>query len=282
MTRVRGALGAPENDGILEVTTARPPRTSFNGRISPHRSFAYATTSLTTIKRIKDAAGVTVNDVVVSLCAGAVREWLLERGELPDDPLVALVPVSVRSEDEMGAFGNRISGMVVPIATDVADPKQRLQRTHELLVSAKELHGALPADLLTDATSFIPPTLLSRAAKATTEILARTRPPLNLVISNVPGPRTDLYCAGARLEQLVPVSAVVDGVGLNMTVMSYKDNVDFGVVADKDQIDDVWPLVENVRTALAGLEKAVLPKPKPKRRSTPAKKAPAKRRTKAA
>ena len=281
MTRVRGVLGAPDNDGILEVTTARPPRTSFNGRISPHRSFAYATTSLTTIKKIKDAAGVTVNDVVVSLCAGAVREWLLARGELPDDPLVALVPVSVRSEEQMGDFGNRISAMVVPIATDVADPKERLQRTHDLLVSAKELHGALPADLLTDATSFIPPTLLSRAAKATTEILARTRPPLNLVISNVPGPRNDLYLAGARLEQLVPVSAVVDGVGLNMTVMSYKDNVDFGVVADRDQIEDVWPLVESVTAALAELEKAVLPKPKPKRRA-PAKKSPAKRRTKAA
>lgn len=267
MTRVRGALGAPDHDGILEVTTARPPRTSFNGRISPHRSFAFASTSLPTIKKVKDEAGVTVNDVVVALCAGAVRAWLFERGELPDDPLVALIPVSVRGEEEMGEYGNRISAMVAPIATDVADPKARLQRTHELLISAKERHGALPAELLTDATSFIPPTLLSRAAKATTEMLARTRPPLNLVISNVPGPRDDLYCAGARLEQLVPVSAVVDGVGLNMTVMSYKDNVDFGVVADRDQIDDVWPLVHGVQQSLAELEKAVLPKPRARAKS---------------
>ncbi len=190
IARVRGALGAPGDDAILEVTTARPPRTSFNGRVSPHRSFAFASTSLSTIKAIKAEAGVTVNDVVVALCAGAVREWLRRRGELPDDPLVALVPVSVRSAEQMGDYGNRISAMVVPIATDVADPKQRLQRTHELLASAKERHGALPADLLTDATSFIPPTLLSRAAKATTEMLARTRPPLNLVISNVPGRAT--------------------------------------------------------------------------------------------
>ncbi|MGZ4278468.1 MAG: WS/DGAT/MGAT family O-acyltransferase [Solirubrobacteraceae bacterium] len=279
MTKARALLGEPEDDGILEVTTARPPRTSFNGRISPHRSFAFGSVSLDTIKAIKNEAGVTVNDVVVALCAGAVREWMLANDELPDDPLVSLVPVSVRTEEQMGDYGNRISAMVVPIATDVADPKARLTRTHELLISAKERHGALPADLLTDATSFIPPTLLSRAAKATTEILARTRPPLNLVISNVPGPRMALFCAGARLEQLVPVSAVVDGVGLNMTVMSYRDHVDFGVVADKDQIDDVWPLIDDVKRALAELEKAVLPKPKPKPRR---KRAPAKRRATAA
>lgn len=281
VAKARGLLGAPEDDGILEVTTARPPRTSFNGRVSPHRSFAYGSVSLDTIKAIKNAAGVTVNDVVVALCAGAVRDWMLATDELPDDPLVALVPVSVRTEEQMGEFGNRVSGMVVPIPTDVADPRARLDRTHELLVSAKEIHGALPADLLTDATSFIPPTLLSRAAKATTEILARTRPPLNLVISNVPGSPTPLYCAGALLEELVPVSAVVDGVGLNMTVMSYRDHVDFGVVADKDQIEDVWPLVEGVKIALADLEQAVLPKPKRKPRNE-ASKPPAKRRTKAA
>jgi diacylglycerol O-acyltransferase / wax synthase len=267
LSRARGMLGAPEENGILEITTARPPRTSFNGPVSPHRSFAFASTSLPKIKQIKNEAGVTVNDVVVSLCAGAVRQWLLDRDELPDDPLVALVPVSVRTEEQQGDWGNRISAMVVPIATDIDDPKERLERTHELLIGAKERHGALPADLLTDATSFIPPTLLSRAAKATTEILARTRPPLNLVISNVPGPPMDLYCAGARLEKLVPVSAVVDGVGLNMTVMSYRKSVDFGVVADRDQIEDVWPLVKGVETALDELAAAVLPRPKPKRKS---------------
>ena len=129
--------------------------------------------------------------------------------------------------------------MIVPIPTDEPDPRRRLQRTHELLLSAKERHHALPADLLTDATAFIPPAVAALAARTTMEILGRTRPPLNLVISNVPGPRIPLYLAGAQLDAHYPVSVVVDGVGLNITVMSYRDHLDFGIVADRDQIDDV-------------------------------------------
>jgi diacylglycerol O-acyltransferase len=243
VTSARRALGGPQDPGVLEVTGARPPRTCFNGPISAHRSFAFGSVSLDTVKAIKNAAGVKVNDVVVAVCAGAVREFLLERDELPDDPLVAMVPVSVRAEEEQGSFGNRISTMIVPIPTDVADPVGRLERAHELLRSAKEHHAALPADLLTDASAFVPPAVAALAARTTVGILGRTRPPLNLVISNVPGPRSPLFIAGARLEAHYPVSAVVDGVGLNMTVMSYLDHVDFGIVADRDQLPDVWPLL---------------------------------------
>jgi diacylglycerol O-acyltransferase / wax synthase len=243
LTGARRALGGPQDPGILEVTTARPPRTCFNGPISAHRSFAFGSASLDAVKAIKNEAGVKVNDVVVAVCAGAVREFLIERDELPDDPLVAMVPVSVRAEDERGTFGNRISTMIVPIPTDVADPVRRLERAHELLRSAKEHHAALPADLLTDASAFVPPAVAALAARTTVGIMGRTRPPLNLVVSNVPGPRSPLYIAGARLEAHYPVSAVVDGVGLNMTVMSYLDHVDFGIVADRDQIPDVWPLL---------------------------------------
>jgi WS/DGAT/MGAT family acyltransferase len=243
LTGARRALGGPQDPGILEVTGARPPRTCFNGPISAHRSFAFGSVSLDTVKAIKNAAGLKVNDVVVAVCAGAVREFLIERGDLPDDPLVAMVPVSVRGEDEQGTFGNRISTMIVPIPTDVAEPAGRLERAHELLRSAKEHHAALPADLLTDASAFVPPAVAALAARTTVGILGRTRPPLNLVISNVPGPRSPLFIAGARLEAHYPVSAVVDGVGLNMTVMSYLDHVDFGIVADRDQLPDVWPLL---------------------------------------
>jgi WS/DGAT/MGAT family acyltransferase len=257
VTGARRALGGPQDPGILEITTARPPRTCFNGPISSHRSVSIGSVSLDTVKAIKDNAGVKVNDVVVAVCAGAVREFLLERGELPDEPLVAMVPVSVRGEDEQGTFGNRISTMIVPIPTDVADPKRRLERAHELLRSAKEHHAALPADLLTDATSFIPPAVAALAARTTVGILGRTRPPLNLVISNVPGPRSPLYIAGARLESHYPVSAVVDGVGLNMTVMSYLDHLDFGIVADRDQIADVWPLLEAAQHAVDELAAAI-------------------------
>jgi WS/DGAT/MGAT family acyltransferase len=243
---------------VLDETTARAPSTPFNGRISAHRRFAFGQLSLDTVKALKNAVGCTVNDVVVTLCAGAVREWLLERDALPEEPLVAMVPVSVRTKEQRGAFGNRVSMMIVPIATDEPDPVRRLQRTHELLVSAKERHSALPANVLTDATAFIPPAVAALAARTTMEILGRTRPPLNLVISNVPGSRAPLYLAGARLDAQYPVSVVVDGVGLNITVMSYLDHLDFGIVADREQVDDVWSMLTGLRDALEELTGALV------------------------
>jgi hypothetical protein len=176
-----------------------------------------------------------------------------------------MVPVSVRSEEQRGTFGNRISMMVVPIPTDEPDPRARIMRTHELLRSAKERHGALPADLLTDATSFIPPAVLARAARTTMSVLGRTRPPINLVISNVPGPREPLFLAGAKLETYFPVSVVIDGVGLNITVMSYRDHMDFGIVADREQVDDVWSLMEGCKRSLEELETLICGKRRPRR-----------------
>ena len=255
--KLRELAGAASGPEVLEVTTARPPRTSFNGRISAHRRFAFGDVSLDRVRAVKSELGFTVNDVVVALCASSVREWLLARDELPREPLVAMVPVSVRTEEEQGEFGNRISAMIVPIPTNEPDALRRVRRTHELLRAAKQNFAALPASLLTDATAFIPPAVAARAARMTVELMGRTRPPLNLVISNVPGPRNPLFLAGARLESIVPVSVVIDGVGLNMTVMSYRDRMDFGIVSDRDQIDDVWPLVEGAVRALDELEHAV-------------------------
>jgi WS/DGAT/MGAT family acyltransferase len=257
MAGVRGLVGAGD-PGLLEVTSARPPRTCFNGPIGAHRRFSFGSLSLDTVKAIKDEMQITVNDVVVHLATTAVREWLSARDALPAGPLVAMVPVSVRGPEEQGTFGNRVSAMTLPIPTDEPDLRRRLMRTHEVLKSAKTRHNALPADLMTDATAFIPPTLTSRALRMTTELLGRTRPPLNLVISNVPGPRMPLFCAGARLEAHYPVSVVIDGVGLNITVLSYRDHLDFGIITDRDSIDDPWPLLNGHATALAELEEAIL------------------------
>jgi diacylglycerol O-acyltransferase len=253
-SRVRRTLGSDESTDILEVTKARPPKTPFNGPVSAHRRFAFGSLPLDSVRQIRRDFGTTVNDVVVTLCAGAVREWLMERDALPEDPLVAMIPMSVRRRDERGTWGNRISMMVVPIPTNEPDPARRLQRTHELLRSAKERHSALPASLLTDATAFIPPAVASLAARNTVDILSRTRPPLNLVISNVPGPRSSLYCAGAELTANYPLSVIVDGVGLNITVVSYKNRVDFGIVGDREQIDDAWAFLEGAAHALTELE----------------------------
>ncbi|MFN2617005.1 MAG: wax ester/triacylglycerol synthase family O-acyltransferase [Thermoleophilaceae bacterium] len=256
LSRVRQLIGG-DDGGVLEFTKARPPRTCFNGRVSAHRRFSFGSLPLDSVKALKNELGITVNDVVVALCTTAVRDWLLERDELPEEPLVALVPMSVRSEEERGSFGNRISLMTVPIPTDEPDPRARLMRTHELLKSAKERHRALPASLLTDVTSFIPPAVAGLAARRVVSVLSRVSPPVNLVISNVPGPREPLYCAGAQLQALYPVSVVMDGVGLNITVTSYRDHIDFGIVSDREQIDDVWPLMERATSALEELETIV-------------------------
>jgi len=253
-SRVRRTLGTEESTGVLEVTKARAPMTPFNGPVSAHRRFAFGSLSLDAVRQVRREFGTTVNDVVVTICAGAVRDWLMERDALPAEPLVALIPMSVRKRTERGAWGNRISMMIVPIPTNEPDPRRRLERTHELLRSAKERHSALPASLLTDATAFIPPAVASLAARNTVDILSPTRPPLNLVISNVPGPRTSLYCAGAELVSNFPVSVIVDGVGLNITVVSYKDRVDFGIVGDREQIDDAWAFLEGAGHALRELE----------------------------
>jgi WS/DGAT/MGAT family acyltransferase len=255
LSKVRDRLMGVD-DGMLEITSARPPKTVFNGPISAHRRFAFGSLSLDRVKALKREHGTTVNDVVVTLCASAVRHWLLARDELPDEPLVAMVPVSVRTREQRTDYGNRISMMVVPIPTDEPDPLMRLQRTHDVLASAKDRHRALPASLLTDATSFIPPALAARAARTTVDVLSRTRPPLNLVISNVPGPRQPLYLAGAQMQANFPVSVIVDGVGLNITVLSYMDHLDFGIVADREQVDDAWALFTSLGGALEQLDVA--------------------------
>ena len=251
-----------------------PPRTQFNGRISAHRRFAFGTLPLDEVKEVKNHFGVTVNDVIVSMCAAAVRRWLVEHADLPEDPLVAQIPVSVRTEEQQGTYGNRIMLMTAPLFTDVEDPVERLTLHHDALSEMKERHKALPAELLQNANEFIPPAVFSRAARLTLALSSseRGRPAWNLVISNVPGPQFPLYLAGAKLEHNYPVSVITDGMGLNITVMSYDGCLDFGIVADREQMPDVWKLMDWLGEALEELKAIAKPKPKPKRKRAPAKK----------
>jgi diacylglycerol O-acyltransferase len=249
----------------------KAPKTSFNRRISPHRRFAYGRLALDDVKAVKNEHGVTVNDVVVSICAGAVRRWLEAHDELPDEPLVAQIPVSVRTSEQEGTYGNRIMLMSAPLHTEIADAHERLAETHESLRAMKERHRALPAELLQDANHFIPPAVFARAARATFALSTSRpgRPTWNLVISNVPGPQVPLYCAGARLEANYPVSVITDGMGLNVTVMSYCGKLDFGIVADRDQMPDVDLLIDWLGRSLEEL------RPRSKAPETPAVETPA-------
>src|SRR3954466_5338683 len=235
----------------------RAPKTRFSGRVSAHRRFAFGQLDLGEVKAVKHTYGVTVNDVVVSICAGAVRRWLIEHDDLPETPLVAQIPVSVRTDQQVGTYGNRILLMSVPFHTDIADPIERLQTTHESLADMKERHKALPAELLQDANHFIPPAVFHRAAQLTFRLSTGVgRPAWNLVVSNVPGPQLPLYMAGAKLVANFPVSVITDGMGLNITVMSYNGRMDYGIVADRDQMPDVEHLMDWLQEELDALKPA--------------------------
>lgn len=244
-----------QDGGVLEGQSLHAPRTILNQSISPHRRVAFSCQSLDEIKQIKTHFGVTVNDVVVAICAGALREWLADLDALPAEPLVAMIPVSVRPPAEVGTFGNRVSTMLVTIPTDERNAGRRLITTHNTLCSAKERHRALPATILQDANHIIPPALLARAARVTTLLAARhpSEAPVNTVISNVPGSPVPQYLVGARMEALYPVSAIMDGVGLNLTVMSYHGDLNFGIIADRDLGVDPWQLASALKRAQAEL-----------------------------
>jgi diacylglycerol O-acyltransferase / wax synthase len=235
------------------------PKTTFNKRISPHRRFAFGQVPLDEVKRIKNHYGCTVNDVVMAMCASAVRRWLVEHDELPTDPLVTQVPVSVRSDEQMGTYGNRILLMGAPLHTNEDDPVQRLFLIHDAMKDVKERHKAIPAELLQDANHFIPPAVFSRAAQLTFRLSTSRpgRPNWNLVISNVPGPQFPLYLGGAELQANYPVSVITHGMGLNITVMSYRGHLDFGILADRDQMPDVWKLIGWLREGLDELDPGV-------------------------
>jgi diacylglycerol O-acyltransferase len=258
---LRGPLGTllnlgrdrgEDRDTPPTLPSVRPPRTPFNDRITPHRRLAIGSASLTAIKTIKSAHDATVNDVVMAVCAGGLRAWLEAHDALPDDPLVALVPVSVRTGDETERWTNRVSMLSTILPTDVADPVQRIARVHSAMQASKELFGALPAERLTDAAEFPPPAVFARAMRLSARLRLGSRlTPGNLVISNVPGPRNPLYAAGARLQHYFPISVITEGQGLNITVHSYEDRLDFGLVACPELMPDLEELLNSI---LAGID----------------------------
>lgn len=266
---LRGPVGALLNFGRqrpeerdappLALPSLRAPRTRFNQAISPHRKFAFRSTSLDSVKAVKNALGATVNDVVMAVCAGGLRAYLDSHDDLPDDPLVAMIPVSIRTGEETEKWTNRVSGLIANIPTNEPDPVERVRKVHEAMMTSKGLFDALPADALTDFAQFPPPAVFSRAMRMATRFRVANRftAPVNLIISNVPGPREPLYSAGARLLHYYPVSAVGESQGLNITVQSYLGTLDFGLVACAELVPDLWDLVDAIVDDLATLAKAV-------------------------
>lgn len=249
MSRLRVRLGNDEQ--VIERPPVKAPKGPYGAALSPHRVFGLGSVPLDDVKTVKNSFGAKVNDVVICLVTGAIREHLTYSRELPDEPLLGMIPVSVRTEEERGTFGNKVSVMIAPLPTHLDDPVERLEYIHAEMRVAKDSHDALPAAALRDLTAFVPPALHARAARVVTQLSGRfTRPPWNVIISNVPGPPIDLYFAGAKLEAMFPLSIISDGIGLNVTIMSYRDSIDIGITADREQTPDVQTLVDGMQSEL--------------------------------
>jgi diacylglycerol O-acyltransferase len=240
---------------VLSRPSLIAPHTVFNEPLSAHRRWAYGDIEFARVKAVKDAFGTTVNDVVLTITAGAVRRWLVDRAALPDRSLQAMVPISIRAAGQEGDIGNRVSAMISPIGTHLEDPVERLAFVHETMAIAKETHNAVPATILSDFAQFAPPAVAARAARVVFDHgLAGRFTPFNLVISNIPGPQIPLYLAGARLEGHYPLSTIVDGSALNITLNSYLGRLCFGIITDRELVDDVWVMLDAVDKELTELE----------------------------
>jgi diacylglycerol O-acyltransferase len=242
------------------VSTPRPildsPRTPFNGALTARRSFATATLPLEDLKTVKSAFGVTINDVVLGMVAASLRSWLAARGPLPTRALVAGVPVSTDDPGEISRLGgNRVSNLFTSLRTDLDDPIERLHAIHEVTSAAKVVHNLLGADTLADWSEYTPPRPYAFFMRwyGRLHLADRHRPPINLVVSNVPGPREPLYVAGARLDAIYSVGPILEGIGLNVTVWSYQSSLNIGVIACTDQIADPHEITDGMAAALDDL-----------------------------
>ena len=251
-----GRARTPETEAVGPLPALAAPKTPFNAPITPHRRFAFRSTSLDAVKGIKNALGATVNDVVMAVCAGGLRTWLEQHDALTDRPLAAMVPVSIRTGEETEKWTNRVSAIFASLPTDEADPVERVRKVHDAMGNAKDLFNAVPAASLTEFAQFPPPAVFARAMRVATRLTGRFNSPVNLVISNVPGPRHPLYAAGARLLHYYPVSTIVDGQGLNITVQSYLDTLDFGLVSCRELVPDLWDMADAIIDDLVTLGKA--------------------------
>jgi WS/DGAT/MGAT family acyltransferase len=200
------------------------PRTRFNDKVSPHRVFNAVHFPLAEIKRIKNAVpGATVNDVAITICGGALREYLLDKGELPEESLAAMAPINVRDTAEKGTGGNVVSAMTVQVRSDVADAVERLMAVHAGTEDSKQLANAVGAKAMTDYSQFIPSTLTAQAARLASRwgLMNRINPVYNCVITNVPGPQVPLYNSGARMVANYGTGPILDGMGLFHAITSY-------------------------------------------------------------
>ncbi|HEU5033896.1 MAG TPA: wax ester/triacylglycerol synthase family O-acyltransferase [Mycobacteriales bacterium] len=249
----RRSRGAP---GMPAPFTA--PRTSFNATLTPHRTVSYVNVALDGVKTVKNAFGVKVNDVVIAVCSGALRRYLADRDELPDRSLIAAIPISVHDNNAEREGTTKVSVMFSSLASDIDDPAERLRAIAETNEGAKKDHELVGAAMLQDWAEHAAPNTFSLAARLYSSLRLSERHPVvhNLVISNVPGPPIPLYFNGAKLVGLYPLGPIMDGAGLNVTVLSNLDSIGFGFISCQELMPDIWDLARDVPLALAELVEA--------------------------
>ena len=248
--RTRGAAGMP--------APFTAPRTSFNATVTPHRTVAFTDVPLADVKKVKNAFDVKINDVVIAICSGALRRYLADRDELPDKSLMAAIPVSVHDRSEGAEGTTKVSVMFSSLESDVEDPVERLRAIAKTNEAAKQEHELVGAQLLQNWAEHAAPNTFSLAARVYSGLRVADRHPVvhNLIISNIPGPPIPLYFAGAKLVALHPLGPILDGAGLNVTVLSNMDAIGFGMIGCRELIPELWDLVDAVPAALAELVEA--------------------------
>ncbi len=253
--RLARVLASP--DGQAAALPFRAPRTRLNRPLTPRRSFAFASVSLEDMRAVKRAFGVTMNDVALALAADVLRRYLLDRDDLPDRALVAQIPVGVHRDGE-GLGGNFVAATGASLRTDIEDPVDRLLAIHTSMQSAKSMQAALGDDIVIDALAVLPPAVISTCLGIYRAFgLAAAHPPIfNAIVSNVAGPPITLYSCGARLDAIYALGPLLVGCGINITLASYRDRVEFGVAVCPDVVEEPWELAEGIPDALAVLRKA--------------------------
>ncbi|MDE3086007.1 MAG: wax ester/triacylglycerol synthase family O-acyltransferase [Acidobacteriota bacterium] len=259
VVRLAGTLlSAGRRRGQRVAAPFTAPRTSFNAAITPHRTIAFTEVSLEAVKEVKDAFGCKVNDVVTALVSGALRRYLAEGDELPDKSLIAAVPVSVHDQTADAEGTTKLSVMFSSLLTDIEDPVERLRAIAESNAEAKDLYNMVGAETLMQWAEHAAPNTFSLAARLYSSLRLSERHPVlhNMIISNVPGPPIPLYMAGARLLGLFPLGPIMDGAGLNVTVLSNEDRIGFGLIACRELVPRLWDLAEALPHALDELVRA--------------------------
>jgi diacylglycerol O-acyltransferase len=242
-----------EQSGALSLSA---PKSMFNVPITGARRFAAQSWPMERIQRVRKASDTTVNDVVLAMCSGALRSYLLSMDALPDAPLIAMVPVSLHGEERAGSDGggNAVGAVMCNLATDAPDAEQRLATIHRSMTDGKEFFASMtPLQILAMSAIGMSPLAIWPLLGLTGTV----RPPFNLVISNVPGPRHPLYWNGARLDGLYPLSIPLDGQALNITCTSYSDEIAFGLTGCRRTVPHLQRLLGHLDEELSSLERAV-------------------------